>query len=157
MVKLKWFGSISLQTGLILFRNRNIKALKCYTCEDGIYDDECRSDWIECPFENQICMTEMRQENGAVRITKGCKQRTACDQHVVYDYNTCTAGLVRYWKSSHFYCVLVFFKNLYLLFYFTDFLTFGCFYLALPHRSGQIGLTDGLPSDPLKFTTIHLT
>ena len=27
----------------------------------------------------QICMTEFRQENGQVRITKGCKQRNACD------------------------------------------------------------------------------
>ena len=27
----------------------------------------------------KICMTEFRQENGQVRITKGCKQQTACD------------------------------------------------------------------------------
>ena len=34
-------------------------------------------------------MTEMRQENGQVRITKGCKQKTACDQHVTFDYDSC--------------------------------------------------------------------
>ena len=35
-------------------------------------------------------MTELRQENGQVKISKGCKQKHACEQHVKYDYGTCT-------------------------------------------------------------------
>ena len=53
-------------------------ALDCFHCINGHYDHECLSTPISC-LEDQICMTEFRQENGQVRITKGCKQRAACD------------------------------------------------------------------------------
>ena len=67
-----------------------ISSLTCYYCANGKYDADCLSSAIECPHENQICMTELRQENGRVMISKGCKQRHACEQHVKHDYSTCT-------------------------------------------------------------------
>ena len=68
-----------------------VNSLKCYSCKNGVFDRDCKNEenFIECK-ENESCMTEMRQENGQVRITKGCKQNIACEQHVTFDYNTCT-------------------------------------------------------------------
>lgn len=53
-------------------------ALDCFKCINGQYDHECLTEPETCQGD-QICMTEFRQENGQVRITKGCKQRNACD------------------------------------------------------------------------------
>lgn len=55
-----------------------VHARDCYYCINGLYDEDCLTTGTRCQ-ENQICMTEFRQENGQVRITKGCKQRMACD------------------------------------------------------------------------------
>jgi len=53
-------------------------ALDCFKCINGHYDHECLTEPETC-LGDQLCMTEFRQENGHVRITKGCKQRSACD------------------------------------------------------------------------------
>lgn len=53
-------------------------ALECFKCINGQYDEDCLTVPETCQ-DGQICMTEFRQENGQVRITKGCKQQTACD------------------------------------------------------------------------------
>lgn len=53
-------------------------ATDCHFCLNGLYDEDCLTESVTCQ-ENQICMTEFRQENGQVRISKGCKQQEACD------------------------------------------------------------------------------
>ncbi|CAG5113713.1 Oidioi.mRNA.OKI2018_I69.chr2.g7803.t1.cds [Oikopleura dioica] len=53
-------------------------ASECYKCINGLYDEDCLTESLSCT-EDQLCMTEFRQENGQVRITKGCKQKQACE------------------------------------------------------------------------------
>ena len=61
-----------------VLRLSSLLALDCFKCINGQYDHECLTEPETCQGD-QICMTEFRQENGQVRITKGCKQRNACD------------------------------------------------------------------------------
>lgn len=80
------FKRILLVAGIF----RTCSGITCYYCENGKYDADCLANAIQCPSPNQICMTELRQENGQLKISKGCKQKHACDQHAKYDYGTCT-------------------------------------------------------------------
>ena len=74
---------------LILIFFENGKGLKCYKCQDGKYDEDCVNEIEICQHPNAKCITEMRQENKIVRISKGCKQDTSCDQLKYGDYDTC--------------------------------------------------------------------
>lgn len=66
-----------LVLGICVFQNV-IASNDCYYCINGLYDEDCLTTGVTC-HDDQLCMTEFRQENGQVRITKGCKQRNACE------------------------------------------------------------------------------
>ncbi|CBY42511.1 unnamed protein product, partial [Oikopleura dioica] len=61
---------------------------ECYKCINGLYDEDCLSSSVECTHD-QLCMTEFRQENGQVRITKGCKQKNACEVQAATNKTLC--------------------------------------------------------------------
>ncbi|CBY30865.1 unnamed protein product [Oikopleura dioica] len=63
-------------------------ASECYKCINGLYDEDCLSSSLECT-DDQLCMTEFRQENGQVRITKGCKQKNACEVQAATNKTLC--------------------------------------------------------------------